>query len=361
MNRNRALFSLTLLLACDVRTPVGQEASRGFSDDYLTLPVPAAGASGTIVRVNEGQHEIVHFALTRDHVYFAARWEGIYRVAKTGGPVEVVWADGQLSVGTMGSFDGDVYWSRSSFADEMPGARFERQRPGSAPQPILAANWGVGRGVGQSALPIDASGIYVVAHDRGSLVQSVRRIPLDGGPPRELVTLRPGGEQESWVVDDTHLYLCRCLYQASECEVEAVPKDGGAAALVARLPRVEGERFTLAANDVSHLYLQSHRHLVKLAKTGGALVTLFAPAPRGGIDELLVLDERMIYFHEYDGTTTYPRALPKDGGAPHAIADGAAVGRGTWRMLADDRHVYFLRNGRDLVAHSKTMAPPSGL
>jgi hypothetical protein len=374
------LFSFFALaagtLGCGAETPLG---SSGAPDAYRVRPLnPGAGGQQPVesvvgapegsgpqpewlVRVSDANRSIRGIAVSEQYVYFVAWWEGIYRVAKTGGAVEVVEAAQNTQFEPATATANAVYWVRTTFdKDDYPHLHIRRRLDDGSPSQLLfEGDWAVAQSSHQSTFQADDSGVYMVAHRAGGLNVDLHRVTAGSGQMQPVVTFNRL-PTPSWLLQPEGLYLLTCACPSCpsssttpplppagsdnqmECTISITAKGGdGTLVPLASLPRYA----ELSAADAENLYLLGGG-VWQVSKQGGAPVQVGPAAESARSGRFLLVDETNVYFSTGTGNATQLWALPKAGGSPTLVGGGIPL-VDVWQIVQDRDRFYVLRgNGR---------------
>jgi hypothetical protein len=357
MNDTRSLRPVTLLLAaalgCADRTSLG---TAGAAEDYAVQALQPAATAWTplldsdppldppawIVRVSRRDHMIRNIAVTDRYVYFAAWWEGVYRVAKAGGPLEVVEAAAQTQFEPLTTTPGGVYWARTSYDEgDYPHVQIKHKaEAGGAASLLFEGDWGVTGSNERPNFQANASNVYMISGPAGALAYDLHRVPAGGGGMTVMLGLPSSLDWPSWLVDESNLYFVACS-DRNDCALQSLPRDGGSATPLASFPGGG----TLVASDADSLYVQDQAGqslLSRVAKQGGGVQRVEITGGRS-LGRFVLADERYVYYtaSRPDGDPEL-RAQPKDGSAAFTIAKGPLFASCT-QIVADADAFYVLR------------------
>jgi hypothetical protein len=361
MNDPRSVRIVVLLLTaglgCADRTSLG---TAGAPDDYqvraLRPPAPTPGSftpiletdppldnPAWIVRVAQHEHTIQSIAITGQYLYFAAAREGVYRVAKAGGPLEVVEAAAGTRFDPITTTATGVYWTRMSFdEDDYPHIQIKHKADAGGPVSLVfEGDWGVASSNLQSHFQANESSIYMISGKAGAPIYDLYRVPSAGGAMMTMLALDGPFAWPSWLVDESSLYFMSCN-NGTSCALQAVPKEGGTPKPLARFPGGG----TLLAADADRLYVRSATDttsLLAVSKQGDDAVPSATLAIGSVVGPPVLVDDQNVYFtssYAIDGAEL--RAQPKDGRAAFTIAKGPLF-YGSIQIVQDEDAFYILR------------------
>jgi hypothetical protein len=346
-------------LACGAETPLG---SSGAPDAYRVRPLdPGAGGQQPVesvvgapegsgpqpewlVRVTEANRSILSIAVSEQYVYFVAWWEGIYRVPKMGGAVEVVEAAQNTQFQPATATANAVYWVRTTFdKDDYPYVHIRRRLDDGSPSQLLfEGDWAVATSSHQSTFQADDSGVYMVAHRAGGRSVDLHRVATGSAQIQPVMTIN-SLLWPSWLLQPEGLYLVKCSNNnQADCTLGITAKDGNGALLPLASLDQPAE---LYAADAENLYLLGGG-VWQVSKQGGAPVQLGPAAESGRSGRFLLVDETNVYFSTGMGNATQLWALPKAGGSPTVLGGGIPLAD-VWQIVQDRDRFYVLRgNGR---------------
>ena len=157
----------------------------------------------------------------------------------------------------------------------------------------------------------------------------VSKVALDGGTPQ---LLAPGTQVSAIALDATNVYWTDAASGAAGL-VESVPVTGGA---VSTLAELSGYPSPVIAVDATSVYwIARDEGLVRIAKTGGPIVTLAPSIPLGPI----AVDATQVYW-QGDGADLFSvMSESKAGGTPGRLAGDQD---GVTRFAVDDTDVYWM-------------------
>ena len=368
-----ALAATALLGAgCGAETPVG---SAGSPDAYQIRPAgvsgnqpiavalpgsPVVAAPGAqdahpewLVRTANHEHSIESIAVTDGYVYFEAWWEGIYRVPKAGGAIEVIDAATRAEFKPITTAGNQVFWVKSTFDDrDYPHVQLKRRPDGGGPNQVLFDDdWGITSSSPElSNFQADASGVYMIAGRAGAFAYDLFHVPPDGGAIGNVLPLEPSLSWPSWLIDDARLFFVP-RYGVNKSPIRAIAKSGGTDSLIATVPASEA---TLYALDADSLYLLSQNDIWRAAKDGSnvSAVVHFEGANHPGSH--LLVDDSNLYFINTTADATELRAVPKAGGTPTTIASGMLFAQSI-QIEQDATQFYVLGpGGQEISLVSKT-------
>ena len=360
----------TSSLGCETSAPLGRS---GAPENYTVhkvdftktaRPGAAAGPDDstnligqgqvhTLLEANENVSQIVTMALTDNYLYFAASWDGVYRLPKYGGPVEVVEAgakhDGRVLMATKDS----VIWVKThDDGSDHPITEIKRRSENGGPTSVLfAGDWGIATTNLAPALQGDATGVYMMAFPIGIFMPHLHHFPAAGGPPRKILTVPEFWL--TWLRDDGRIYLASKTELPHETAIEVL--DDGAAE--PRTLAVLGEQTLLRSMDRDFLYGVTLDGIVRVAKKDGVASEVLKLEGGRHLADVLISDEEKLYF------TTVSRDEPADlrsfskrDGTITVLASGRTF-EGPWQIAQDSRLIYLLHDrGRKIAVVAKTPA-----
>ena len=354
-------------LGCEEQTPLG---SSGSPESYSVRPMGQqpvgqivenviGGPEGSgpqpdwLVRVSR-DHSIRSIAVSDQYLYFVAWWEGVYRLPKTGGTIEVVEAAQQTQFEPATATGNAVYWVRTTFDkdNDYPHLQIRRRLDDGSPSQLLfEGDWAVATSNRTSTFQADDSGVYMIGHTAGGPNVDLHRIATGSGQIQPVFTINTQ-RWPSWLLQPEGLYLVNCSEGgrvappggSGDCTVGLTAKDGDGALLPLASLEVPVE---LYAADAENLYLLGSG-IWKLSKQGGTPIELVPAAAPGRGSRFLLVDDTHIYFSTGTGTgnTIQLFNLPKTGGSPTSLGGGIALAD-VWQIEQDGDRLYLLRgNGR---------------
>ncbi len=190
----------------------------------------------------------------------------------------------------------------------------------------------------------DQRGVYINAIAREGQTAAILNLPLDGSPPIEMLAIADVARSPVWIVDETHLYHSSC-HESSACRLDRVSKQGGQSEHLASIPVPYA---AVRAIDASHVYLTSPGAVWKVAKADGDLQVL-SPVSGSVVSPQLAVDSQRLLFIEKRDRNYRLRAVPKSGEPTELIAT-ATFAKGLTQLAQDDRYVYLLHGGEEILA-----------
>jgi hypothetical protein len=359
MNDLRSVAIVILLMAaglsCADRTALG---TAGAPDDYQVRPLmrpstpwspvldsdPPLDHPAWIVRVSRRDHMIRSIAVTDQYLYFTALWEGVYRVAKAGGPLEVVEA-ARTQFEPLTTTPGGVFWTRTTFDEDndYPHVQIKHRADAGGPASVLfEGDWGVTGSDQLSNFQTNTTSLYMIAGRAGSPTYDLHRLPIGGGTLTPMLELPSSHDWPSWIVDESRLFFVGCTNRI-DCTLQALPRDGGEASELASFP----EGGILVAADADSLYVlgsYASRSIARVSKQGGGVVQTLAATDGRDLGRFVLVDDQNVYY-----TATRPsgdpelRAQPKDGRAAFTIAKGALFA--SCAQIVQDRDSFYVLRG----------------
>jgi hypothetical protein len=346
-------------IGCEAQTPLG---SSGSPEAYQARPVGQqpvgqtvenviGGTEGSgpqpdwLVRVNVRDHSIRSIAVSEQYVYFVAWWEGIYRLPKTGGPIEVVEAARETQFEPATATGNAVYWVRTTFDkdNDYPYIQIRRRLDDGSPSQLLfEGDWAVAQHSNFSTFQADESGVYMVAHTAGGPSPDLHRVATGSGQIQPVFTI-DSFRWPSWVLQPEGLYLVKCsASNYLDCTVGLTAKDGDGALVPLTSLDMEAE---LHAADAENLYLLGNG-IWKVSKQGGTPIRLMPAFGPERWSRFLLVDDTHVYFSAGTGNAIQLVGLPKAGGPPASVGGGIAL-ENVMQVEQDRDHFYVLRgNGR---------------
>jgi hypothetical protein len=316
-----------------------------------------------VLRVTSDQHHIVELAVTDQHLYFSARWDGLYRTSKSGGAIEVVEADRDTLFEPLARAGQEVYWQSSTFdKDDFPSIRIRNQ---TARQSRRSLFEGALTTMGSNAadhFQTDATGLYLTASQRYPHEKwAVQRIPPGGGSPVPLLAIADVGQAPTWVVDRGELFFTACPDSRSACELMKRSQDGTVSRLAYLSSQdLPSQDLVVRAADAEAVYLSDAHTVGRVPRGGGPLQTLYSTS--GWISWAVAADGTHVYFVETEregNRSVYLRAVPKDGsGGAVVVGDLSAHRRAATQMVVDDAIVYLLISGGTEILAVPKHPPP---
>jgi hypothetical protein len=330
----------------DPRGTAPQTVSSGDDGTPAATTVPVQ----LLVRLVHGDKEIRDLAVTDDHLYFATWWEGVYRLPKYGGELEVVEAGSNNLFEPLTTSRNEVFWVRTRFdKDDYPAIAIKRRADSGGPTSVLfSGDWGV---TDSPQFQANARGLYMIAGRAGAPTYDLFHVPFATPSITPVLTLPV--MWPSWRVDDEQLAFTECGAQG--CSIVSLGLNDGQRRVLATLADAE-ERFdnpTIIGADAAALYLRTTLGLWRVDKQAGTVVRLFTGDSLGRFAARAVVDETRIYYT--DRTTAGPAlfALAKAGGPPTLVANGTTFNDPT-RLVDGDQVLYILHDqGRQISVVAK--------
>jgi hypothetical protein len=348
-------------IGCEEQTPLGSSGSPGAYEARpmgmqpvgQTVENVIGGTEGSgpqpdwLVRVNARDHSIRSIAVSEQYVYFVAFWEGIYRVPKTGGPIEVVEAARQTQFEPVTATGNAVYWVRTTFDkdNDYPHLQIRRRLDDGSPSQLLfEGDWAVAWSNRVSTFQADDSGVYLVGHTAGGPSVDLHRVATGSGRIQPVFPINSFG-WPSWVLQPEGLYLVNCFNNSlTDCTLGIVAKDGDGA-LVPLVSLDTGAE--LYAADAENLYLMGSG-IWKVSKQGGTPIELVPARPIRLSSQYLLVDGTHVYFSTSSDPNGHGNAiqlwgLPKAGGPPASLGGGIAIAN-VLQIEQDRDRLYLLRS-----------------
>lgn len=182
------------------------------------------------------------------------------------------------------------------------------------------------------SIVVDGQAVYWCGAHR------VHAVPLQAGI-RHLVAADPGSiaTDNSLVGDASALY-----WMTASGEVRRVAKTGGALTTLAKVPGVSGGDLRMAI-DADALYVTTRHAVVRVPKAGGSSATL---AETQRATQELAADDTHVYWFEERSAPNQPRYLnrvAKTGGAVTTLYSQDSLDS-TVRPVLDDASIYYVAN-----------------
>ncbi len=254
-------------------------------------PVSKMSINGGSPEVLATSHVPYQLALDADSVYWADFHDGVFRVPKGGGSVDVLVKKGNLPTAVIVD-DTDIYWLSSVNPGEKTATISKMPKTGGPSTALVA---------GQEALlgvmAIDQLNVYWA-----SVGGPVMKVPKDGG---SAVLLAASSDGINLAVDESDVYFTVFNADApDQSTVMRAPNTGGASTVLAT-----GPVFSLAM-DATNLYWsegdETKSVIKRMSKQGGAPVTVVCrPSGTGYI----TVDAGFLYWE--DATEHAMMKVPK--------------------------------------------------
>jgi hypothetical protein len=337
--------------AIDPRATVAQTVSLG--DEAAAQPGTMGAPAQPLVLVTVGEGRIRNIAVTDDYLYFSAWWEGVYRIPKHGGDIEVIEAGAKNLFEPLATTHNEAFWVRMRFNDEdYPSVEVKHRPDSGGPIGVLfGGDWGITGPNGEdSNFQADASGVYMIAGPAGALDYHLFRAPAAGGALTRILTLSLP-TWPTWLLDDGQLAYAGCDGGQQTCRLQTVatasPSDPPR--VIASLP---SSWTRLSGADALAYYLHDSEGIWKVSKSDGAITKLLATPSV----HTMVVDDHRIYFTAYADSADRLRAIPTAGGPVEVVSDaGFTVLR---QIVQDATGLYILHDdGRQISYVAKPVSP----
>jgi hypothetical protein len=305
--------------------------------------------------------DINWIALSDNYLFLVVNWNGVFRMPKYGGPIDIIDGDRRAEFDFALTSGKRVYWNHDTFGPgDSPDNRIEgRDIAGGASNTLL-------EGFGQfntnvvPAFQIDDRYLYYfeAPPTQGLPPVTLKRLPLAGGKPEVLI---PSGEASSngmpgvdFLADGGDVFV------VGGEELDIFPAGATTAKKLADLPST----LTLACADVNSVYLTDLTSIYRVPRSGGIVSTLYT-TPKdhmlynfGGTRPLV--DANSVYFAQMDNNGWTIMALPKQGGTAQKISrtDDPAFNLGIDQVLQDDKNLFFVHHGGEVLMLPKTPTGP---
>ncbi len=339
-----AAFLGTIAGACGA-----EDQSRGYNVTVQTPVEP--GQPYTLASGVDSNHAIHYIAVSGDYLFFATRWQGVYRLPKYGGDLQVVESDANANTYGLASNGTDVFWIHGTDGDD------ELRRRSTSGGEIVTM-----RDNDFSTMSISSSP-NLFADERHVFMLSeagVDALSLDGSDHRALMAwpVSPGAPDATyfseWVVTYPDIYAtltgpgCSSSAPATSSPCGLLRFDietGASVPLSGPSPFLQGG--TVEAADETSLFGFSADHIVRIAKSDMAETTVYTPVVGENIVNFYLLaDASDLYFESITPDGWKLRSVPKAGGAARDVGWGPELMGGVWGMTQDDGFVFVLTGTR---------------
>jgi hypothetical protein len=365
-----ALVSVASGFGCGAKAPLG---TAGAPDAYVVrtidpnaasqpatvakdtgLGLPAAAATGTqtqqFIRIVRGDGEIRTIAVTDDYFYWASFWEGVYRVPKLGGDIEVIEAGTGSEFEPLTTSHNDVFWVRSSFDDrDYPSVQIKhRADSGGGIGVLFSGDWGVTSSNELSNFQAGPSGVYMIAGKAGSQAYDLQQVPLVGGPITRVRALPDNWP--TWLLDSGRVWFTDCPFgipapatsvDSGSCPIRGMTGSGDQTTTLANVP---ASNPAIGGADGDALYVGTPSKILRVSKADGAITVLVEQTGEGvGIGRSLLVDDDHVYFTVMTPGGPELRALAKVGGASVVLAPAGLL-RDVRQIVQGARLLYVLHD-----------------
>lgn len=228
-----------------------------------------------------------------------------------GEPATLAWLGGEVGLGVEGP---DLYrleYRHGALADDTSTTVVRSGLDGSAPEPLAV----VSTGVHDTWAILRAGRVVARLCDVGPNTCTLRVVPLDGGAPADLLTI--GGSFDRLEADAKHAYwlesnpaqtLRRIPLAGGPPEVVAEPAGGAYLAAFA----LDAQGLVVSEVDLNPIVVaakETSRRLLRVPAAGGARVVLGERAGVGDVRQVLLVGQEIIW-RDADGVFS----TPQDGG-----------------------------------------------
>jgi hypothetical protein len=328
--------------------PVSDPAGTSALDEGPRWVVRIAGDS------EDHQRQIRRFTVAGDYIYFTTGWEGIYRVSRQGGAIEVVEAPAGALFEHLASVGSDVYWMHSTFDErDYPRIRVKTQAAGGAAiRTLFEGDLATLSDSRSSQFQATAEAVVMNGQRSGQADNrtSLLSVSVRDGALTALLPIEDVFQSPAWAMDGGRLYFSP---RTPEASLRHVGLAGGDPQDLAPLPARDTE---VRAVDASHVFLGSSRGLWKVARQAGEAQPLATVGEGSFISQHLQIDERNVYFAQRGPGGTDLRALPKAGGEAVVLLDDADTVAHIGQLGQDADNLYLLIGWREIRVVPKTPA-----
>jgi hypothetical protein len=311
------------------------------SVDATLIEPPEPGQAFSLARVTDPtRDQIVDLAVSDDYVFFAASWDGVYRIPKYGGTLSAVEVEADANVIALAANHDRVFWSHNTFGQNDRVSQSIRTRA-AAGGPIGQLPQGAVLGGSTNfthVMRADDEHVYMIAESTaGASLDSVVQLSISGGEPLVVPVLDDPSQQlfPSWVPDYPFLYLTRCASGTPSCtNVRRSLLDGSE-------EKLAEETGAVVAVDEDFVYLRGEEKLQRLSKADKTLTTVaeIGNLPNGFVEA----DATHLYFLSFGSDTgAQLLSVPKAGGTPTLVSADPRLNRGVWRMAQDEQYLFVL-------------------
>jgi hypothetical protein len=293
----------------------------------------------SLARVKDGDGEIEDLVVSDDYVFFIAFWQGIYRMPKYGGDVELIEQSRKANIIALAANHEQVFWQRFAGSDEQSHFDLHLQAIAGGAQRDLSSVRSLSFGRNYSnTLRADAEHVFMISQD------SVIALPIDGGAPEQFATpeLTPDDEVPSspiWVLDYPALFMTRCANSEVDCPLLRTDFTTGVTASVGPIPAGSAA----LAVDEAFVYVTDNKRMWRLAKSDFSRTQVYESDDQDeSLSREMLVDAENVYFMSYGSSGPQLRAVPKAGGVARLIGGGPQLAGGSWKLAQDDAFVFIL-------------------
>ncbi|HEY0712461.1 MAG TPA: hypothetical protein VGF45_07295 [Polyangia bacterium] len=307
------------------------------TDDASEPLMPGELRPQPLFYVADEKLEVTDIGLTSEHLYFSVEWQGVYRMPKHGGAVEVVDAGAKNSFRHLSIVRDDVFWPRTRFGERDRASVEVKHRPTASGPNVLAfsGEWSMHSNHGH--FQADASGIFFVGSSSGSVFLGLWQVATTGGPPTSLLSFEEPWRVPGWKRDAGRIFFATPLLTVSRSTAVSVLVDGQTEPrLLATLPAGSAR---LHDTDAGFLYLSDSKTVWRVGKDDGVV----AEVVTGEVVRSLLVDDARIYLAASLETGGWLNSIDKSDGLRRRVGSGSAF-RGLRQLVQDDHHIYSLHD-----------------
>jgi hypothetical protein len=362
----RGLFVLPLLLIASACSPPSPPVQTLFDNTAIAPKQP--GDAWSVLRVRDHSVEpndiIDVIAVSDDYLFWAGQYDGIYRMPKYGGEIEVLDSGRSGQYHTLDVAGDHVYWTRENTGIGPNESIKRRGLTGGPVTTIFGTDLGIVNSSQELSFGADNHAVYFVAdalNDPGRTKVSLYRVPNGGGSAAVLQTnplasgvVLPSDRFLSFLADNGDCFVI----DAADTTLSVIAADTTTPRKLADLTL--DDPMIVQAADADTVYLTGGRHIYGVPRAGGALRTIYeTTVATGGLWSSLLVDGTSLYFLLVDNAATSVMSVPKTGGTATRISrNDAQFAGGIDYIRQDEKNIYVLRSESEILRLPKT---PTGV
>ena len=318
----------------------------GFESPSSAAPDSTGGIS--VVRPLDVVHGIEHIALSGDYLFFSSNWNGVYRVPKTGGAVEVVEEDHSAVFTALTANSSEVLWERVRFDGQgYPYRTFLRRSTSLGPVATIVASDQFDSLDKDGLLPADDAHV-IVRHlqDQQAVAISLSDATMVQVPTADS-TMSTGFEDSgAFVLAGDTLFSEFCA--ANSCELVQGKVTTGLEEMgisMSWVPFGNGTGAPLAGVDEEHLYFFDLRRAWRLLRSDYTSVDIYRAPDDAFLQGPFAVDSSDVYFVTSDGKQDKLVAAAKAGqygGGVRVLSTGRHLKTGPCEIAQDEQNLFVL-------------------